>query len=105
MRFIVAKNLQDKYVDCRYHTANEGLVKILYKCMVLIYVFPEMKLRSLVISKTELECSVSQFPHSCICERFIYTQDRSAYFTAAKLADRSWEYINRPQIHECRNWE
>ncbi len=22
----------------------------------------------------------SQFPHSCVCERFIYSQDRSAYF-------------------------
>ncbi len=21
------------------------------------------------------------------------------------LADRSWEYINCSQIHECRNWE
>jgi hypothetical protein len=22
----------------------------------------------------------SQFPHSCVCERFIYSQDRSTYF-------------------------
>ncbi len=34
-----------------------------------------------------------------------YSQDQSAYFAAAKLADWSWEYINRTQIHECRNWE
>ncbi len=26
------------------YTANEGPVKILYKCLVAIYVFPEMKL-------------------------------------------------------------
>ncbi len=44
-------------------------------------------------------CSVSQFPHSCICERFIYSQDRSAY-----IAGRSWEYVNRSHIYECRNW-
>jgi hypothetical protein len=52
-------------------------------------------------------CSVSQFPHSCICERFIYSQDRSAYFAAAKEADQSWEYINcyHSQVHICRNWE
>ena len=25
----------------------------------------------------------SQFPHSCVCERFIYSQDRSTYFPAA----------------------
>jgi hypothetical protein len=26
----------------------------------------------------------SQFPHSCVCERFIYSQDRSTYFPAAE---------------------
>ncbi len=44
----------------------------------------------------------SQFPHLCICERFIFSHDRSTYFAPAKLADRSWEYINRSQIHDCR---
>jgi hypothetical protein len=39
--------------DC---AANEGLVRIQYKCLVPIYpyVFPGMKLCGLVISKTEL---------------------------------------------------
>jgi hypothetical protein len=37
-----------------YCIANEGPVIIQYKCLVLIYVFPEMKLCGLVISKTEL---------------------------------------------------
>jgi hypothetical protein len=36
------------------YTANEGLVRIQYKCLVPIYVFPEMKLPGLVISKGEL---------------------------------------------------
>jgi hypothetical protein len=36
------------------HTANEGSVRIQYKCLVPIYVVPEMKLRGLVVSKTEL---------------------------------------------------
>jgi hypothetical protein len=85
------------------HTANEGPVIIQYKSLVPIYVFPEMKLSSLLIFKTEL--SVSQFLHSYICERFIYFQDRSVYFAAAKSVDRSWEYIIRPQTHECGNWE
>jgi hypothetical protein len=42
----------------------------------------------------------SQFIHSCICERFIYSQDQSAYLAAAKQADRSWEYtyIERQNI-------
>jgi hypothetical protein len=25
-----------------------------------------------------------QFPHSCVCERFIYSQDRSTYFLQQK---------------------
>ncbi len=55
--------------------------------------------------QTELKCYVSQFPHLCICERFIYSQDQSVYFAATKQVDWSWEYINCSQIHECRNWE
>jgi hypothetical protein len=39
------------YIRC---TANEGPVRIQFKCLVPIYVFPEMKLRGLVTSKTEL---------------------------------------------------
>jgi hypothetical protein len=36
------------------YTANEGPVRIQYKCLVPIYVFPDLKLCSLVISKTDL---------------------------------------------------
>ncbi len=35
-------------------TANERPVRAQYKCLVPIYVFPEIKLRDVVISKTEL---------------------------------------------------
>jgi hypothetical protein len=35
-------------------TANEGPVRIQYKCLVPIFVLPEMKLCGFVISKTEL---------------------------------------------------
>jgi hypothetical protein len=41
----------------------------------------------------------SQFAQSCVCERFIYFHDRFTYFPSA---DRSWEYRNCSQIHECR---
>jgi hypothetical protein len=44
-----------------------------------------------------------RFPHSCITERFIYSHDRSTYFPATELADRSWEYCS-PK-HESRNEE
>jgi hypothetical protein len=36
-------------------------------------------------------CSVSQFLHSYICERFIYFQSWSAYSAARKYVDRSWD--------------
>jgi hypothetical protein len=45
-----------------------------------------------------------QFPHSCVCEQFIYSHDRSTYFPVAEYAGRSWEYINRTQKHDCMNW-
>jgi hypothetical protein len=37
----------------------------------------------------------SQFPHSCVCERFIYSNSNgpSAYSAAGKYVDRSWDYI------------
>ncbi len=45
----------------------------------------------------------SQFPHSCVCERFIYFHDWSTYSAAGKYVDWSWEYINRWQTHDCGN--
>ncbi len=62
-----------------------------------------------------MNCASSLFPNRIILFflpistfmylwRFIFSQDQSAYFAAAKQADRSWEYINRSQILECRNW-
>ncbi len=55
----------------------------------------------------------SQFPPSYVCERSIYSHcERSiyshvwpTYFPAAEHADRSGEYINRPQKHEFRSWD
>jgi hypothetical protein len=52
-----------------------------------------------VISKTELYCSVSQFLHSNICERFTYFQDPSACSAAGKYVDWSWEYIAHRHIN------
>jgi hypothetical protein len=43
------------------YTANEGPVRIQYKCLVLIYVFPEIKLRGLVISITEINALSPNF--------------------------------------------
>jgi hypothetical protein len=45
---------QDNLHQLTSFTANEGLVRIQYECLVSIYVFLEMTLLGLVISKTEL---------------------------------------------------
>jgi hypothetical protein len=46
------------------------------------------------ISRKEIARPQSQFPHSCVCERFIYSHDGSAYSAAGNTyVDRFWEYI------------
>ncbi len=50
----------------------------------------------------------SQFPHSCVFDRFIYSQDRSTYFLQKnRQVDRGnvgTLRINSSQTHECGNW-
>jgi hypothetical protein len=66
-----------------YCTANEGPVRIQYKCLVPIYVFPERNCAASLFPK-QIYCSVSQFLLSYICEVYICFQDRSVYFATAK---------------------
>ncbi len=40
-----------------------------------------------------------QFPHSCVYERFIYSQDQSTYFFQQN------SQTHRSQTHECGNWD
>jgi hypothetical protein len=47
----------------------------------------------------------SQFPHSCVCERFIYIYPGLVQLCGCSKIDRSWKYINLSQIYECRNCE
>ncbi len=48
--------------------------------------------------------SPSSYTHISVRDLYTYFQDRSAYSAAGKYVDRSWEYINRSQTHECGNW-
>jgi hypothetical protein len=48
--------------------------------------------------------SPNSYPHISVRDLNI-SMDRSVYFAAAKYVDRSWEYINRSQTHECENWD
>ncbi len=56
----------------------------------------------------------SQFPHSCVCERFIYSQDRSTtpqkkrvhIFSCGRIDRLILEiYKSGTETYECRNWE
>ncbi len=50
----------------------------------------------------------SYSPYSCVCERFIYSQDRSTYFLQQKRQTHRGYIlycIIRSQTHECGNWD
>jgi hypothetical protein len=77
-------------------------VRIQYKGLVPIYVYPEMRLAASLFPEQNYNVlSPNSYTH--ISVRFIYFQDLSVYFAAAKYVDRSWKYINRSQTHECGN--
>ncbi len=47
-----------------------------------------------------------QFPHSCVFERFIYSQDQSTYFLQQNRQTHPGNiHIIRSQTHECENWD
>jgi hypothetical protein len=77
--------------------------KILLQCSILSFT-AKTKYQNFEtnIPRKGISGSQSQFQHSCVCERFIYSHDRSAYSVGGKkYEDRSWDYINRSQTHEC----
>jgi hypothetical protein len=79
-------------------TANEGPVRIQYKCLVHIYVFQKMNINIIIVFWLPVPTLIY------LWEVYIlYFQDQSAYSAAEKYVDRSWEYINRSQTYECGN--
>ena len=84
-------------------TANEGPMRIQYKCLVPIYVFPEMKL--LFPKQNYSVLSPSCYTH--IYVRDLYISGSVCLFCCREIqyVDRSWEYINRSQTHACGNWD
>jgi hypothetical protein len=67
-------------------------VRIQYKCLVPIHVFPEMKQCRLIFPKQNYNVlSLSSYTHISVKDLYTYFQDRSVYFSAAKYVDRSWE--------------
>ncbi len=79
-------------------SANEGQVKIIYKCLVPIYVFPEIKL--LFQNQNYNVLSPSSYIHISMRDLYI-----SRIGLPILHVDQSWEYICRSQTHECGNWD
>jgi hypothetical protein len=67
------------------------------------YVFPMKNYAALLFPKQNKNVLTPNFYTHIFCERLRYFHDRSVYFAAAKYVD--WEYINRSQTHEFRNWD
>jgi hypothetical protein len=85
-------------------TANEGLVIIQYKCLVPIYVFPEMKL--LFPKQNYNVLSPSSYTHISVRNLHISWIGMPILLQGNMWSvDPSLEYINRSQTHECGNWD
>ncbi len=54
------------------------------------------------IPRKEL-CGLSPNFHTHASVSDLYPHERFAYSATGKYVDRSWEYINRSQTHECGN--
>jgi hypothetical protein len=70
-----------KFILARKLTKMKG--EKYYVITQLHHTVPKIRLMY-CIPRNETARPRSQFLHSCICERCIYSQDQSAYFTAAK---------------------
>jgi hypothetical protein len=81
------------------HTANEGPVRIQYKCLVSI---TEMKL---LFPKQNYDVlSPSSYPHIPVRDLYISRIGLPILLQENMYVDRSWEYINRLHTHECGIW-
>ncbi len=73
-----------------------------WEWLVPIYAFPEMKL--LFPKQNYNALSPRSYTHISVRDLYISRIGLPILLTG-KYVDRSWEYINRSQIHECGNWD
>ncbi len=89
-----------------YHTSNEGPVRIQYKCMVPIYVFPQMKLvycaTSLFLKQNYNVLSPNSYTHISARDLYISRISLSILLQPNMLTDPGKIYSIS---HECGNWD
>jgi hypothetical protein len=76
-------------------------VKIQYKCLIPIYVLPEMKL--LFPKHNYNVLSPSSYTHISVID--LYISKIGLPILLQIYVDQSWKYVNLSQTHECRNWD
>ncbi len=89
----------------RSSTANEGPMRIQYKCLVPIYVFPKKKL--LFPRQNYNVLSPSSYTHSYmyLWEIFYIFSESVCLFCCREVCGPILGiYINCSQTHECGNW-
>jgi hypothetical protein len=83
-------------------TVYEGPARIHYKCLVPIYVFQEMKLCSLLISKQNFNVlSPNSYTHISVRELYISRNGQSILLQPNMWTDPGNICINRSHSHEC----
>ncbi len=85
------------------HTANEGPVRIQYKCLVPIYIFPEM---NCYFQNRNIMFCLPVPTLIYLWEIYIFPRSVCLFCcSAGNYVDQSLEYINSSQTHECGNWD
>ncbi len=79
----------------KHNIQMHNILFILYAVYWVIYAYAKRQYQKIVtnIPKKGIVRPQSRFPHSCVCERFIYSHGRSGFSAAGKYVDRSWGYI------------
>jgi hypothetical protein len=94
-RFRRKKNKQGTDLDLRWSLARYSPASTSYSTL--------HRKSDLCIPRNGTVRSHSQFQHSFICERLIYSQDRSAFIWLQQ--NRQTDLGSSSQIHESGNWE
>ncbi len=85
------------------HTANEGPARMQCKC------FPLCVHRNETVQPPCFQNRLNvlypnSYTHISVKDLYI-SRIGTSILLHAKYVDRSWEYINRSQTHECKNWD